>query len=104
MNQINSTGADAVAGLITDEELAIHLENCLRATGPGLLGTLGHMARFQGDSPPPAKRSRPISLFRMLLSKPEPKFSDVFTVTCAMGFRMHFEAMSTLRDRASDHR
>ncbi|MFJ3368233.1 addiction module antidote protein [Pseudomonas sp. NPDC086251] len=109
MNQIQGIGevdVDPFAGSITDEELAIHLQNCLRPSGPDLLeGALGHIARYKDLTQlTRASGNRRTSLLRMLSIHADTSFSDVFTVTCALGFRMHFEAISMLRDRASDHR
>ncbi len=109
MNQIQEIGeveASPIPRVISDEELAIHLQNCLRANDPGLLhSVLSHLARCkdltQPASPPSNRRA---NLLRRLSMSTEPSFADVLAMTCAIGFRMHFEAMSTLRDRASDHR
>ena len=78
----------------TDKEQAIHLDNCLRSSDPGLLaGTLGSMARIKGFTQLSRDTGiRRTTLYRILSMEADPSFSDILKVAVALGFRMHFEA------------
>jgi probable addiction module antidote protein len=81
---------------ITDQELALHLDTCLRPSDPGLLaGTLGHIAGLRGFSQLSRDTGiRRTTLYRILSIHADPSFSDMLKVVAALGFKLHFEAIA----------
>ena len=83
---------------VAEKELALYLESCLRENDPGLLPeALRHIARLKGFTALSRDTGiRRTSLYRLLSLESDPSFSDILKITRALGFKLHFEALSTL--------
>lgn len=97
MNHIKIKSRDPAA----DKALALHLENCLRESDPGLLAAaLKPIARLNGFTHLSRETGiRRTTLYRILSIDADPSFSDILKITRALGFKLHFEAISAQGDQ-----
>lgn len=88
------------------DELAVHLENCLRETDPGLLAAaLGRMARAKGVTQLSRDTGiRRTTLYRVLSIDADPSFSAILKVARALGFRLRFEVLPVRTDGTNEQR
>jgi probable addiction module antidote protein len=82
---------------LAEKELALFLDSCLRENAPGLLPeALRHIALLKGFTALSRDTGiRRTSLYRLLSLEADPSFSDILKITRALGFKLHFEALST---------
>ena len=100
MSQIKTMEHEAAFRRITDDELAVHLEHCLRGNDLTLFPcALGMMARAKGMTKMARETGLTRSfLYRTLSTDGDPSFSTIIKVSRVLGFRMRFEAVPVLAE------